>query len=106
MNVPRLSQRVAAAKLSPPVAQTFANGLVSVTTHGLGEEPTKMRLIDRVVVDNYFADEWECMLKDGDPQSDTNNRWTGDRHQEKDTVSFFDDDGYLSHGGAVRERER
>ena len=49
MTVPRLSKRAAAAKLSPPVARTFADGLQSVIEQAPGEQPTKQRLITRLV---------------------------------------------------------
>ena len=49
MSLPRLSQRVADAQLAPPVARTFAEGLMEVVAHDSTEEPTKRKLIRRVM---------------------------------------------------------
>lgn len=49
MSLPRLSQRIADAALSAPVAHTFAAGLREIVAHGTEEQPTKLKLIDRLL---------------------------------------------------------
>ena len=49
MSFPRLSQRIADAALSVPVALTFAAGLREIVAEGPDEQPTKLKLIERLL---------------------------------------------------------
>jgi hypothetical protein len=77
----------------------FLNVTVSDSTN-LG---TTARLIDRLEMDGYYGEEWECLLKDGDPAVDSNRAGGGDRHSEFD--SGLDDDGYMTSGDEMDDSE-
>jgi hypothetical protein len=75
-------------------ADGYMGEFVNITVTNSANLGKCARLVDRLEIDGYFAEEWECFFKDGDPAIDSTRAGGGDRHRERDTG--MDDDRYVA----------